>query len=93
MGAKEKLRQLEKAAGERTTVLTCRDTGEKIRVPEDAGSRVLVALWRKGSPAGQEHDDPLVEWLSPYLERGLVDEQGREWPIGDVGGGMRGLTG
>jgi DICT domain-containing protein len=91
MGARDRLKQLEKAADEHTTVLTCRDTGEKIRVPEDAGVRLVVADWHGG--VGKEQEDPLVDWLSPYLERGLLDEQGCEWPIGDVGGGLRGLTG
>lgn len=91
MGLRDRLRNLQRTADEHTTLLTCRDTGEKMRAPEDAALRVVVAKWREG--VGQEHDDPLVDWLSPYLERGLVDEQGREWPIGDVGGGRRGFTG
>jgi hypothetical protein len=91
MGARDRLKRLEKIAEEHTTVLTCMDTGEKVRVPEDAGVRLVVAGWQGG--VGKEHEDPLVDWLSPYLERGLLDEQGHEWPIGDVGGGLRGLTG
>lgn len=86
-----KLRNLQRAVDEHTTLLTCQDTGEKIRVPGDAGLRLIFADWCEG--AGREYNDPLVDWLSPYRERGLVDEEGREWPIGDVGGGMRGLTG
>ena len=91
MGLRRRVKRIQKAAGEHTTVLTCQDTGEKIRVPEDAGVRLVVAQWCEGT--GQDYSDSLVEWLTPYLERGLVDEDGREWPIGDVGGGIRGLTG
>jgi hypothetical protein len=88
---RRKLRRLQRAADGHTTLLTCRDTGEQIRVPDDAALRLIVADWREG--AGEECEDSLVEWLSPYLKRGLLDERGREWPIGDVGGGLRGLTG
>jgi hypothetical protein len=91
MGLRRSIKRMQKAADEYTTVLTCQDTGEKIRVPADAGVRLVVAQWCEG--IGKDYSDPLVERLSPYLERGLVDEAGREWPIGDVGGGMRGLTG
>ncbi len=91
MGLRGRLRRVRRSADESTTVLTCQDTGEKIRVRGDAGIRLIVSDWCEGT--GQEHDDPLVEWLTPYLERGLLDEDGREWPIGDVGGGKRGLTG
>jgi hypothetical protein len=91
VGLRDRLKRAEKATEERTVLLTCRDTGEELRVPEDAGLRLIAADWCEG--AGQEHHDSLVDWLFPYLERGLLDEQGREWPIGDVGGGMHGLTG
>jgi hypothetical protein len=91
MGLKRRVKLMQKATDEYTTVLTCQDTGEKIRVPDDATVRMVVAQYCEG--IGQDYTDPLVERLSPYLERGLLDEQGREWPIGDVGGGMRGLTG
>jgi hypothetical protein len=85
------IKRMEKAADEHTTVLTCQDNGEQIRVPEDATVRMVVAQYCEG--IGQDYSDPLVDRLSPYVERGLVDEQGRTWPIGDVGGGLHGLTG
>ena len=34
----DRLRRAERATDERTVLLTCRDNGEKLRVPEDAGS-------------------------------------------------------
>jgi hypothetical protein len=91
MGLRRRMQRVQKAADKHTTVLMCQDTGEKIRVPEDAAVRMVVAQYCEG--IGQDYSDPLVERLSPYLERGLVDEQGRAWPIGDVGGGLHGLTG
>jgi hypothetical protein len=91
MGLRDRIKRAQKAADEHTTVLTCLDNGDKRRVPDDAGLRVLVADWCEET--GHDYSDSLVEWLSPYLERGLANEEVREWPIGDLGGGMRGLTG
>jgi hypothetical protein len=88
MAFKDRLRRLEKAAGEHTLTLYAADTGERIEIPGEAfgdpAMRVLAAAWRVEVEGG--HSDGLVSFLEPYLERGLVDEGGESWPLREKGG-------
>jgi hypothetical protein len=73
MGLRRRLRKAERNAETSTVVLVVQDTGEEVRVPEDAGLRYVVADWLRTT--GQKvPDDPLVGRLEDLMPRGLREK-------------------
>jgi hypothetical protein len=60
VGIRDKIRRLEEKAEEDLITLVA-DDGEEMKVPGDAGFRVVAALWKMGR--GEAPEDPLAERL------------------------------
>jgi hypothetical protein len=77
LGLKDRLRRLQKAAGERTTELVCQECGERLTAPRDIALRITYAVWlkrraeRRGEPVPNE--DPVVERIESHPHDALVD--------------------
>ena len=79
MGLKDRLRRLQKAAGERTTELVCQECGERLTAPRDIALRLTYAAWlkrraeRHGEPVVNHDDDPAVRLIADHPHDAVVD--------------------
>ena len=77
MALRGKLRRIERAAGEHTTELLCKECGLKMKVPLDVALRITCAVWlrrraeRRGEPV--PNADPIVELIESHPHDAVVD--------------------